>query len=1007
MYNFAHDAKLQLGQQNARGWSLDLFSNEFMSARSPFVLMLPAHDSDLQLDSTSSSKKEGTIDTAIEELERGTSQPEAIVNSRILNECLKHDISVVNRRMLHSSLSTLSKTPSLPKMIRVEIGQCLVFLDSFEDGPFVLVDADELHSMEDASQSTQTASKLNDAKQMAEERLKKAEKEKEKLSDEMKKIVKELEETREEKEKSEREKREMTEKIERMRMMLRTEWKGTESLQTVDRTAHRLTPTTLTQIIKLDEGNDWRTAFTFPIDEGEWELKIRGNDPLWNVTLGFLKHPLPDNATHADCSAYDGGIGGDFLLYSGEMWKTGIEIKPTGTNTRDTQVGQTAAIRVNMRKREARLFVDDEEQPKIFTGIPSPLCLAISTHNQNQPIEVLHLLRTDTIRQTKQKTLHSDLQKSLNKHLKIDNKINTTIEELERGVSQPEEIVNSGVWQNIPNLLRDDDLLEEKNIPKMEKLIQSIVHVLNECSKNDISLVNRRMLHSSLSNLATSSTPDKTIRDGVDRCLASLDSVKDGPSMLVDANEFKSMEDAVLDHTQTSSNQKEEIGQLSNTIATLQRQLKDDEEKLRKEREERKEAEAKLERAKEREHATEIAIRGAETRIEQLLIELQKVETNLKESEDREMKLGEQSLTDIVQYPDGYSFVRIINSGGFGTVVELIEKSTNIHYAGKIVPCMTQKHKDRFDREVGRLKTFSHPRIIKLKEVITMDNAKVMVMELGGISLADVVHDYTSRNIQMPRDEVYRVMEDITSALDHIHNHTDGRISHGDIKMENILMDEDGHVKLCGFGETYSEDVNLTEFEMPPLYVSPERLNSESGAATCEGDVWALGVVLYRLLFGEPPFKSLKVVQMIKEITSFKATQIPNSCGEAERELLMRMMDPSAETRLTSRQLSRGKTFRCIVNSAEGIWKLMDAEQKEQSEREKEKLSDELKRTLTDLKEVREKMEKSGRSYTVQTGDTLNAIAARLGTSVAALMERNGMKEPNMIYPGQVLYYKP
>ncbi|KAK2946000.1 hypothetical protein BLNAU_19076 [Blattamonas nauphoetae] len=183
----------------------------------------------------------------------------------------------------------------------------------------------------------------------------------------------------------------LEEKIDRMRMMMRTEWIGTESLKTIDRTVPMLTPTKLTQIVKLEKNYEWRTAFSFPIDEGEWELKIRGNDSSWFVMLGFLKYPLPEDATQFQCGYHSGGIGGDFILYSGGMWQK-KEIKPAGTNKKCDRVGQTAAIRVNMTTREARLFVNDSEQPGIFTDIPSPLCLGITTHNQ-KPVEVSWLKR--------------------------------------------------------------------------------------------------------------------------------------------------------------------------------------------------------------------------------------------------------------------------------------------------------------------------------------------------------------------------------------------------------------------------------------------------------------------------------------------------------------------------------------------------------------------------------------------------------------------------------------
>ncbi|KAK2955131.1 hypothetical protein BLNAU_9860 [Blattamonas nauphoetae] len=518
-------------------------------------------------------QKDFSIDTTIEDLEGGVSQPDAVVNSQIrlnipilmrdsalleernlfkmerlinsilqiLTVCLKNRISIINRLLLLSSLSTLAKSPTLPTTVRVCVDQCLVSLNSFEDGPFVLIETDEFQSMKEAAhQNSHTTSNQNDeiaqlnhtiatlqrqlkeheemltrereekkaaeekaerakereqaaesakrdaeirieqlliekqnlenslneskerekkteeretkvneremkanadrreaeqsrkkmeeekkkaeterakmeeekrraeektrneeeAKRMAEERQKHAEeqkgqaqRDKEKLSDEVWRIRKDFREAREEKETSEREKKEMAETMKWMRMMIRTEWKGTESLLQFDRTAHKLTPTTLTQIIKLEGNTDWRTAYTGPIDEGDWELKIKAKENTFvNVMLGFLRHPLPDNALQKHSGSYYSGIGGDFVLWNGKMWKNG-EFKPEGTNKKCERTGQTAAIRVNMWRREATLLVDEVEQPGIFTDIPTPLCLGITTCDQNQQIEVLWFKR--------------------------------------------------------------------------------------------------------------------------------------------------------------------------------------------------------------------------------------------------------------------------------------------------------------------------------------------------------------------------------------------------------------------------------------------------------------------------------------------------------------------------------------------------------------------------------------------------------------------------------------
>ncbi|KAK2953379.1 hypothetical protein BLNAU_11665 [Blattamonas nauphoetae] len=225
-------------------------------------------------------------------------------------------------------------------------------------------------------------------------------------------------------------------------------------------------------------------------------------------------------------------------------------------------------------------------------------------------------------------------------------------------------------------------------------------------------------------------------------------------------------------------------------------------------------------------------------------------------------------MTELVKVPEGYEFVKIISSGGFGSVVEMREKATKNHYAGKMMQCLTEIDKQRIDRE----------------EVVSMDNTKVIVMELGGKSLAAIVSEYTACGEKMPRNVVYRVMDDMSGTL-----------------------------QALDFGAAEAEDVSSTRTVMSMPYVSPERMESESGKATPEADVWALGVVLHRLLFGEPLFKSTNPARLMRDILSFKVSLIGSECGEEERALLMRMLDPVPETRITN------------------VWMLSDADKTELS----------------------------------------------------------------------------
>ncbi|KAK2949726.1 putative Spindle assembly checkpoint kinase [Blattamonas nauphoetae] len=235
-------------------------------------------------------------------------------------------------------------------------------------------------------------------------------------------------------------------------------------------------------------------------------------------------------------------------------------------------------------------------------------------------------------------------------------------------------------------------------------------------------------------------------------------------------------------------------------------------------------------------------------------------------------------MTDEIKVPDGYSFVRTVSSGVFGNVVEMISKEDQTHYAGKLIQCITLKDRERIAREISRLRKFAHPGIVGLKEVASMDNSKVIVMELGGQSLADIVRDHRSRGVLVAREVVYRVMVDVSSALNLMHNDSSEATAHGDVKMENILLFGGGHFKLCDLGAAESEDESCTRSVMSQLYVSPERMESETGRATCSSDVWALGIVLHWLLFGEPPFKLGQVVE--------EKNCLQRTCPSASRLLL-------------------------------------------------------------------------------------------------------------------------
>ncbi|KAK2959657.1 putative Protein kinase domain containing protein [Blattamonas nauphoetae] len=176
-------------------------------------------------------------------------------------------------------------------------------------------------------------------------------------------------------------------------------------------------------------------------------------------------------------------------------------------------------------------------------------------------------------------------------------------------------------------------------------------------------------------------------------------------------------------------------------------------------------------------------------------------------------------------------------------------------------------------------------------------------------------------------------MVDISSALCFMHNDAGERTAHGDVKLENILLFGDGHAKLCDLGAAESEDVSSTRGVMSMQYVSPERIEDAEGRASGSADVWALGIVLHFLLFGKGLFSGRTMIKLAQEIGLFQSSQIGTSCGEKERELLMRMLDPDCESRLTSKQLVESSILRCLINTTGAGWKLSEIKSRDTEKR--------------------------------------------------------------------------
>jgi serine/threonine protein kinase len=258
---------------------------------------------------------------------------------------------------------------------------------------------------------------------------------------------------------------------------------------------------------------------------------------------------------------------------------------------------------------------------------------------------------------------------------------------------------------------------------------------------------------------------------------------------------------------------------------------------------------------------------------------------------------------------ESFEMLSVLGEGSFGKVFLVKMKNTEEEYAMKVLKksfLVSNRQLKYAVSEWSILRQLKHPFVVSLH--YSFQTAANLYMVLDYCPKGDLM-DYIEQKVKMNEDQARFVMWQIILAIRYLHSHN---IVYRDMKPENVLIDSENNWKLADFGlakEGIEKLQIANSFCGSPAYLPPELLlNNKNGK---EGDYYQLGVLLYELLVGMPPFYSDNMNILYQAIQRGKY-QMPFHLSVDAQDLISKLLEKKPKKRLADDQILTHPFFKDV-----------------------------------------------------------------------------------------------